>query len=309
MNARLIVNPVAGRDAAPSYLEMLNAKLRGHFGEMDLILTISPGDAKNAAAEAVQFGCSYIFIAGGDGTVNEAVNGVASVKDGLHAVTFGIIPLGTGNDFATGLGMPLDVEHALEALIAGHEAVVDLGTLNGLCFVNVSAGGFLAEVSEAVNPQLKSIAGRLAYLIGGAQVLFDAVPVRARISAETQWGAKTLDLELLTFAVCNSRMIGGGRLIAPDALVNDGWLDVCLVRDMPRGEFVRLLAAVSRGEHLNDERVEYFRARELTFDFDKAIKMNTDGEVIEAARCEYQVLPQVARVLTGADPMTLVSGV
>ena len=201
--------------------------------------------------------------------------------------------------------MPVDIEQALEALVAGQEAIVDLGLLNGHRFINVSAGGFFAEVSDAVNPQLKSMTGRLAYLIGGAQVLMGATPVAARIAMETEDGPRAFDGELLTYAVCNSRTIGGGHLIAPEALVDDGWLEVCLVLSMSRTEFVQLLPGVSRGEHLEHERVEYFRARKVRFDFEKPIKVNTDGEVLEAASCEYGILSRTVRFLTGPKPLTL----
>jgi diacylglycerol kinase (ATP) len=307
VKARLIVNPVAGRDAAPTFLTLLNSRLRARFGAMDLVLTIGAGDAAQAAAEAAQLGCTHIFVAGGDGTVNEAVSGAASVEGALGRITFGILPLGTGNDFATGLGLPPGLEESLDALLLERELAVDVGVLNGHHFVNVSAGGFIAEVSEAVNPQLKSLAGRFAYLIGGAQALLESQPVSSRIHMETREGAKELQIDLLTFAVCNSRMIGGGHLIAPEALINDGWLDVCLVHAMPRSEFVQLLPGVSRGEHLEHEHVEYFCARAITFDFDRPIKVNTDGEVLEASRCVYRVLPQAVRFLSGAEPMALLS--
>jgi len=305
VQARLIVNPVSGRDAGPNYIELLNTRLRARFGDMDIVLTVGPGDAAAAAAEAAQLGCENVFVAGGDGTLNEAVNGAAQIEGALERVVFGVIPLGTGNDFATALGMPADIGEALGAVAAARETRVDLGMLNGHHFINVSAGGFIAEVSDAVNPQLKSIAGRLAYLIGGAQVLFDAQPVLARIAVETERGTENREWNLLTFAVCNSRMIGGGRLIAPDAWVNDGWLDICLVREMPLPEFVQLLSRVSVGEHVDDERVEYFCAREIRFDFDHSIKVNTDGEVLEATHCEYKVLPRAIRFLAGREPIAL----
>ena len=129
-------------------------------------MTIGPGDATRIASEAAADGYSLILTAGGDGTLNEVLNGVASVPGGLRNVTFGIIPLGTGNDFATALGIPHDVEQAIDTLISATPTVVDLGALNDVYFINVSAGGFIAEVSDAVTTRLKTVAGRLAYLIG-----------------------------------------------------------------------------------------------------------------------------------------------
>ncbi|MCA1613630.1 MAG: YegS/Rv2252/BmrU family lipid kinase, partial [Acidobacteria bacterium] len=228
MKSRLIVNPVSGSDSGPEYLQAINERLRAAVGDLDIVMTVGGGDAADAAEAAAREGYGRVFVAGGDGTLNEAVNGVSRVPGALARVTFGLIPLGTGNDFATALGLPEDVDAAVQILIAGRTVEVDVGALNGRRFVNVSAGGFIAEVSDAVDPRLKSVAGKLAYLVGGAQVLFEFEPVRARVSATGAGGeteARELDLHL--FAVCNSRQVGGGRLIAPSALIDDGLLDVC----------------------------------------------------------------------------------
>src|SRR5204863_3998868 len=97
--------------------------------------------------------------------------------------------------------------------------------------------------------------------------------------------ATTTSASLLAFAVCNSRLIGGGRLIAPHAVADDGWLDVCLIHAMPALEFVALLRRVSSGDHVDDDRVTYFRTQGLELVFDRVIRINTDGQVLEADRC------------------------
>ncbi len=303
MKSRLIVNPVSGTDSGPDYLQTINERLRESVGDLDIVMTVAGGDAADAAASAARDGYEQLFVAGGDGTLNEAVNGVARVPGALARVTFGLIPLGTGNDFAGALGLPEDVGAAVRILLAGRTVEVDVGVLNERRFVNVSAGGFIAEVSDAVDPRLKSVAGKLAYLVGGAQVLFEFEPVRARVAGVgAEGGAEARELDLHLFAVCNSRQVGGGRLIAPDALIDDGLLDVCLVESMPTLEFLSLLARVSEGGHVSDERVHYFRARSLELHFDRPIKVNTDGEVLEAESCRYTVEPRAARFLAGDAP-------
>jgi diacylglycerol kinase (ATP) len=144
---------------------------------------------------------------------------------------------------------------------------------------------------------LKTVLGKLAYLVGGAQVLLDYTPLAVRV---TQGHAAPVDASLLAFAVCNSRLIGGGRLIAPHAIVDDGWLDVCLINAMPTLEFIALLRRVSSGEHVEDERVAYFRTQALELAFARPIRINTDGQVLETDRCRYEVLPGAARVLAPA---------
>jgi diacylglycerol kinase (ATP) len=295
MRAKLIVNPVSGGEAAPDALPLVNERLRSRFGAVDIGLTVGPGDAAALAREAAEGGYDHLFAAGGDGTLNQVLNGVAEA-DALGSVVFGVLPLGTGNDFAAGLGMPSSVEDAVEMLLVAQPEAVDVGLVNGVHFVNVSAGGFIAEVSDAVTPELKSLAGRLAYLIGGAQVLLDYDPPRAEIlSPGGAHGTRSMSLH--AYAVCNSRLVGGGRLIAPDALIDDGLLDVCLIEAMPTMEFLGLLRRVAAGEHVEDPRVSYFRTASLELAFDRRIKVNTDGEVLEADRVRYEVRPRAARFL------------
>lgn len=241
-------------------------------------------------------------MAGGDGTLNEVLNGVAGVEGALERITFSLIPLGTGNDFADALGLPEDVGAAINILLEGRTVGVDVGRLNDRYFINVSAGGCVAEVSDAVNPQLKTIAGKLAYLVVGAQVLLDYEPVKLRLRALENNKPTEREMSMEMFAVCNSRMVGGGRMIAPHAVIDDGLLDVCVVEAMPTIEFLSLLMPISGGDHVEDERVAYFRASEVEIEFDRTIKVNTDGEVLEPDTCRHRVMPRAARFLAGEAP-------
>ena len=302
MRARLILNPTAGADQALAHAARLNERLTERFGPIEIALTAKTGDGEAAARRALEDGCTVLVVGGGDGTLNEVLNGVASVPNGLSIVTFGVIPLGTGNDFAQGLGLPADVDEAVEVVIRGRTLAVDIGNVNGRSFVNISGGGFIAEVSEAVTPQLKSIAGRLAYLLGGAQTLLEFEPVLMTLRAEP--GGQRLDTRVYAFAACNSRLIGGGKLIAPHAMIDDGLLDFCVIDAMPTLEFVALLRRVADGEHVPDPRVQYLRASQATLQFDRRILINTDGEILEADTCTYRVYPKAARFFAGDAPFT-----
>jgi diacylglycerol kinase (ATP) len=293
MKARLIVNPTAGTDAAVQHLTQINERLRRRVGLLDIVMTTGEGDAADAAEDAVRRGYDYVFVGGGDGTLNEVLNGIGAVSGGFAAVVLGVVPLGTGNDFASALGFPADVAAAADTLLDAPASWVDVGQLNDRYFINVSAGGFIAEVSDAVSSQLKNLAGRLAYVIGGATVVLEHEPVSVRVES----AVRSTTMAINMFAVCNSRLIGGGRLIAPEARVDDGLLDVYLVEAMSKVEFVALLTRVSDGTHTSDERVTFFRAAELDLQFDKPIKVNTDGQVLETDRCRYRVLPAALRVL------------
>ena len=297
--ARVILNPSSGRERGPAQVELVTTKLKHRYDDVTIVVTSGDGDAERAAKIAVADGCDALFVAGGDGTLNEAMNGLVTAG-GLAEVVVGIVPFGTGNDFAAALGIPLETEPALEILLEGRERAVDLGEVNGRVFVNTSGGGFIAEVSAAVTPQLKTIAGRLAYLIGGAQVLFEFEPVGASVTLSP--GPVQVSRSLYAFAVCNSRLIAGGRLIAPNALIDDGMLDVCLIEAMSAIEFVALARKVADGEHVKDPRVLYYQAQSVRVELDRAVHVNTDGEVFEDTRCDYRVLPCAARFLVGDAP-------
>jgi len=297
--ARVILNPSSGRERGPEHVELLTTRLKHRYDDVTIVVTSGDGDAERAATIAVADGCDALFVAGGDGTLNETMNGLVTAG-GLAEVVVGIIPFGTGNDFAAALGIPLEAEPALEILLQGRERAVDLGEVNGRVFVNTSGGGFIAEVSAAVTPHLKTIAGRLAYLIGGAQVLFEFEPVGASVTLSP--GPVQVSRSLYAFAVCNSRLIAGGRLIAPEALIDDGLLDVCLIEAMSAIEFVALARKVADGEHVKDPRVLYFQAQSARIELDRAVHVNTDGEVFEDTQCDYRVLPRAARFLVGDAP-------
>ncbi len=306
MKSKLILNPVSGTDSAPEFILRINEVIRQNFGELDISLTIEAGDAKKIAENSARDGnYDYIFVAGGDGTLNEVLNGVAQIEGALERITFGLIPLGTGNDFAAALGLPEDVEQTLDILKNRKTVEVDVGKVNNKFFVNVSAGGFIAEVSEAVNPTLKSFAGKLAYLLGGAQVLFDYEPIK---TSARFIGEKSEDISIEReynvemFAVGNSRLIGGGRMITPDAIANDGLLDVCIIKEMTTVEFLNLLTYITSGGHTNDPRVDYFRVREIEMTFERQTRVNVDGEVFSTNFCQYTILPRAAKFLAGDAP-------
>ena len=295
--SRLILNPSSGTDKAPDYLPSINHSLRERFGTMEIVMTIGARDAEAAAVQAARDGCERVFVAGGDGTLNEVVNGLLQAE-ALDRTVIGLVPLGTGNDFARMLHLSEEPEAAIASLYDAREVRVDVGTLNGRAFLNTSGGGFISEVTQALDDRLKAIAGKLAFIIAGGQAVLEYEPVAVRVEADDR---PAFDATPQMFAVCNARQIGGGRLIAPHAEIDDGLLDVCLVEEMPAIEFLALLRKVADGNHLEDERVRYFRVREMTMTFAREVKVNTDGELLDATVCRYGVLPAAARLLAGTS--------
>ena len=303
--ARLIVNPASGTDRAPALLPVINTKLRSMVGRLDITMTLDAEDAGVAAVRALEEECDALFVAGGDGTLNAALRGLLATGQPLQRLPIGLVPLGTGNDFAKALDLSEDAATALDRLVERRVVDADLGLLNGRPFVNTSAGGFVADVSQAVTEGLKDLTGKLAYLIGGARALLGSEPFTARVTIpEGQAGASGWagDLALEMFAICNARMIGGGYPIAPMAIIDDGLLDVFLVKQMTMLEFVGVLQAIAAGRHEHDERVLHFRAPAFDLQFDRDVRVNADGELLHASRCEYRVRHRGARFFCGPQP-------
>jgi len=230
----------------------------------------------------------------------------ALAGDALDRITIGILPFGTGNDVARALDLGENPEEALDAMLAALTIDVDVGLVNNRPFVNTSSGGFVADVSAVLTEGLKDTAGKLAYVIGGARVLFGTEPFSARVTRPGSSGVVIADaIDLQMFVACNARYIGGGYPIAPEALIDDGLLDILLVRRTTTLEFVALLQSIAAGQHGDDDRILHFRAREFVLDFDRTVRVNTDGELLTADRCRYQVLPRAATFLCGPRPHTV----
>jgi diacylglycerol kinase (ATP) len=307
MRARLIVNPTAGTDRAPDLLPSINDRLRTFVHDLDITISVDAEDASRAAARAVADRCDALYVAGGDGTLNAALRGLLREGCPPPPLPVGVIPLGTGNDFAKALGLGEDLDAAIEALLDPRVVDVDAGMLNGRPFVNTSAGGFVADVSDKVTEELKDATGKLAYIIGGARALLGTEPFSATLHVHggVQEGAAwegPLDLQM--FAACNARFIGGGYPIAPGALIDDGLLDVLVVPRMPMLEFVGVLQRIAAGSHEEAAGILQFRAAAFDLEFSRPVRVNTDGEVLEASRCEYRVRRPGAQFFCGAAPHT-----
>jgi diacylglycerol kinase (ATP) len=296
MRAHLIVNPSSGTDRAVGMLPLMRSRLGVLYQELVVTVTADVHDLQAAAVRTVAEDFAALYVAGGDGTLNGVLRGLFEAGP-ARAVPIGIIPFGTGNDFSKALGLGDEPETALDRLMDPHVLPVDVGVMNDRPFINSSAGGLIAEASGAVTPALKDIAGKLAYLIGGARALFSAEPLGVRLFVAAGGATEGPAPELLPagqstvqmFAACNAPFIGGGHAIAPNALIDDGLLDVIVVPRMP---FVELLATLQRISASGDPGpggVLSFRSAAFDLIFDRRARVNVDGEVLETDRCAYRV--------------------
>ena len=258
---------------------------RGHL--VELAVTYDAGDAAAFAADAADRGVDVVVAVGGDGTLNEVVNGL----DGRDT-PLGVVPLGTANDFARQIGVPADADHAMDVVLLKEPLRMDTASLNGRRFVNVSSGGVGAEATAETPTQAKATLGALAYAITGVRKIAGFAPYRGRF-----WGDDfDLNGEFLLFGVGNGRATGAGTLITPRASVTDGLIDVCVVEAMPRREFGRLLLKFKRGEQIGQPGVHYARVRSLLVEAEAPLSVNVDGEHATLERMEYRARPGDLRV-------------
>ena len=278
---------VHGQRADNDALRHLVSWVREKGHAVDPRVTWEAGDGIRFAREGAARGVDAVVAVGGDGTINEVLNGL----DGSD-VPLGIIPLGTANDFARQVGIPDDPDHAMDVVLRRAPRTIDTAELNGRRFLNVSSGGVGAEATAETPTEAKEQLGPLAYAITGVRKLADLQPRRAHITGPDV----DLECEFLLFAVGNARTTGGGTRITPRALVTDGLIDLCIVEAMPRADFAKLLMRIKKGEHLDESRVRYLQLPSVTIAAEGPVTVNVDGESSEATTLSYRVRPKDLRI-------------
>lgn len=264
----------AGRD---DFRHMVTwVRERGHA--VDVRVTFERGDAEMLARAAAMQGADVVAAVGGDGTLNEVVNGL----DGFET-PLGVVPLGTANDFARQTGIPADADHAMDVILQRKPVLMDTASLNGRRFLNVSTGGLGAEATAETPAQAKASMGPLAYAVSGLRKLADFDSRHGEFRA----GGYVLDCDFMLFAVGSGLSTGGGTPMTPHASTTDGLLDLCVVERMNRREFTRTVMRLRRGEHVGSKGVHYVRMPELTIQATEPISVNVDGEISNATRLHY----------------------
>lgn len=286
----IILNPSAGsvRD-----LDDVVARL-GRLPDTEIRLTGRPGSAARFARAAIQKGCQLVVAAGGDGTLNEVVNGIGENADGVRV---GLIPLGTGNDFARTIGVPVDLDAAIDLVAAGDTRKVDLVRVTSdevRYFVNVSAGGFSGLVDEKLTAAMKKTWGPLAYLRSAAAALPELRAYRTTLALDN---TESLTLDLYNVVVANGRYVGGGTLIAPEASIDDGLLDVVLIPQRSAPELALLAAQVAMGTHLSSDAIVFRRAAKVTVNSKPGMWFNVDGELVGNEPARFEILPRALRFI------------
>jgi len=272
MHIALIVNPTAGRRRGLRAADAAERVLAAGGWRVTRKLTGAHGDALDLAREAAAEGFEAVFACGGDGTLSEVVQGLI----GTGAIG-GLIPTGTGNDFARTVGLSQNPALAAKQALGGYAAEIDLLEVNeGAAWsLNVMGVGFDAQVAERINRRPRLAGGVTAYLTAVAQELVRCRPTEVRVTV----GKAAWEGRALLVAVANATCYGAGMRIAPEADIMDGLLDVVLVEHLGRLAFVRAFPRVFKGTHLTHPAVHTWRASECTVETAEPAPVLIDGDV------------------------------
>src|SRR5213078_189932 len=283
---QLILN---GKVAANDALRAAVARQRKAGHRIEVRVTWEKGDARQFVPEAGNM--DLLIAAGGDGTVNEVLHGLMDMPRGSRP-SLGIVPLGTANDFAIGCGIPRDPAKALALCMKAAGVPIDIGKANDHWFINAASSGFGAEITATTSPELKRLLGPAAYTLMGAVLAINIHQYQGRISLP--------DREIIgsgpVAIVGNGRQTGGGIQVAPRARIDDGLLDVLVVRQISP---TAMLAAARELQQLppDGEYISYWQTPWLEVHPEEAIPVNLDGEPLRFSKVRYEAVPKAVQLI------------
>jgi diacylglycerol kinase (ATP) len=281
----IIINPAAR--GAKARLAKLQRMAKG----IVIKATLGPGDAEAQAERAVEQGYDTVVAAGGDGTVNEVVNGIGTSPN----VRLGILPMGTVNVFAMEMGIPFGLEAAWKVIRARHVRHIDLASANGHFFVQMAGIGFDAQVVKENSGTTKKMLGPLSYLLTATKVSV-ARPAKLRVFTHGRMVA-----EGSFVLVGNGRYYGGPFSVFRGADSQDGVLHVCVFRGSDPVSIIRYLRGALFGSVASFSDVHYFKAKNLLVEADREVPLEADGELIGHSPVKFAIRPRKLRVLAPAS--------
>nr|WP_281411136.1 lipid kinase [Mesorhizobium sp. RMAD-H1] len=228
-----------------------------------------------------------VIVCGGDGSVSSAA--VAAMESGLP---MGIMPMGTANDLARTLHIPMDLLQAADVIVQGHQRRIDVGTVNGHAFFNVASIGLSTELAQSLDPALKKRFGRFGYALAAMKVLAKANRFHARITEK----GTTIEAETYQIAVGNGRHYGGGNVVEETAQIDDGHLDLYSLEMSNLWKLALMLRSFRSGRHGAWKEVRTARCVEFDIETKKPMPVNTDGELVTSTPAHFKVHPKAISV-------------
>lgn len=298
LKAELIINQTAGGGKPERLLPEIFKKLDEINLQYHSSWTTSSGGATVLAQQAVDSGKDLIISVGGDGTINEIINGILPAQ---KQPALGIMPAGWANDFIKSTSIPKNIDQACHIIKEGKIKKIDVGFINKqIYFVNVCGIGFDAEIAALANqmktehPHWKTLSAYV-YVFATIKKLLSPLPsFKAKVTIDSQ----VIEGEMLFLAIANGRIEGGKFNIAPDAEIDDGLLDICVVGKMGRLRCLHLLPKAIKGTHLDVKEVSFFRGKEILVEADKTVTAQVAGEVLIPRQSYHiEILPKKLNLL------------
>jgi diacylglycerol kinase (ATP) len=291
VRAMLIINPSSGKEKAMDYEEKAVGILGNRHDLVVIRYTEKAGDAAKFAAEACDGTYETLLAMGGDGTINECINGLAEKQ---QKPAFAFVPLGTVNDFARALQIPKKPKKALDLLENYHTKRVDIGKLGDRYFMNVLAVGIIAEAVYDVTPEEKSKYGHFAYLMEGAKAFRNKIPfqLQLEVNGEEAYHDKAY---MMLAAMTNS--VAGIKNFAEQAEVDDHQLHIFLLKELSVSKAVSIIPDLIKGNLDSNEQVAYFKAKSIRVQADTELVVNIDGDEGVPLPFQAEVLPEEIQVI------------
>ena len=240
--------------------------------------------------EAIARGAKRVIAGGGDGTINAVVNALVGKGKKRPKVEMGVLPLGTANDFAHGLGLPCDdLKQCLEIACTAPAKAIDVGRANKRSFINVASGGFGAEITATTPVGMKKALGGGAYTLMGLIKAFSLEPYKGRLLIP---GQDPIEGSMLFMAVGNNRLAGGGFEVAPMAKLDDGLLDLAVINHATGAELMRLSQELETPDNPDNKVLRYWQLPEFTIEAEREVHFNLDGEPTTEHKLRFSVLPK-----------------
>lgn len=302
--ARVIYNPTSGKELMKRALaDVLNELENLGYEASAFATTAEANSARNEAFRIGKEGFDLVVAAGGDGTINEVVNGIAPLK---HRPQMAVIPAGTTNDYARALKIPRDNPASAIKLIGKEQTVkMDIGKANKKYFINIAAGGGLSDLTFEVPSELKTTFGYLAYLAKGAEMLPRIKPMNVRITYDDGF----FEGKVSMFFAGLTNSVGGFEQIAPDAKLDDGKFSLIIVKASNMIEIMRLVALMlNDGKHINDPKIIYTKTSHVAIevlDENERMMINLDGDYGGDAPMEFVNLPQHIEFYADLDEISV----
>lgn len=264
------------------------ARRAGH--DLSVRIPWNKKEKARVVRDALEDGATRIIAGGGDGTINAVVNALVRKGKKRAKATMGILPLGTANDFARGLGLPVtDLSRCLEIGCSWPARRIDVAKANSRYFINVTSGGFGAEITATTPVDMKKKLRGAAYTIMGLVKVRNLQPYRGRLVVP---GEEPIEGGMLIMAVGNNRLAGGGYEVAPDAVLDDGLLDLVMVLHHPKMDLIKAAAELKNPTNPENQYVYYRQLSEFTIEAEREVHFNLDGEPARKSKITFSVLPR-----------------